>query len=105
MKILAEHLRVHGMRISAGPWTIYGESARPSEGKVIVALGRIAGKAATRSRIRRIAREVFSSRFGSAGDINLLLLARGDVTSHPRRKVRLHLSKLLVRIPGALARQ
>ena len=70
-----------------------------------MALGRTAGDATTRSRIRRIARDVFAERFGAAARINLLLLARSNVDALPRRRVRARLEELMVRLSGTLARR
>jgi len=70
-----------------------------------VALGRTAGSATTRSRIRRIAREVFADRFSRPAGVDLLLLARSDVSGHPRRQIRASLAELLTRLANALARR
>jgi ribonuclease P protein component len=68
-------------------------------------LGRTAGNAATRSRIRRIMREVFAQRFGSGEGVDLLLLARSNVEALPRRQVRAGLGELAARLSRALARR
>ncbi|MFI5339222.1 MAG: ribonuclease P protein component [Candidatus Methylomirabilales bacterium] len=97
-------LRRRGVRVSAGPWTACGNTASDGRGRLIVALGKAAGKATTRSRIRRIAREVFAERVGPAAGIDLLLLARSDVDDHPRRQVRVRLRELMSRLSNTLTR-
>ena len=101
----AGRLRRRGIRVSAGPWTACGDTAPPGGGRLIVALGRTAGGATTRSRIRRIAREVFADGFGRPAGVSLLLLARSDVSGQPRRQVRARLAELLTRLSNALARR
>lgn len=96
-------LRRRGARVSEGPWTACGDTASDGRGRLIVALGRTAGSATTRSRIRRIAREVFAERFGAAAGVDLLLLARSNVDVHPRQQVRAGLGKLMTRLSSALA--
>lgn len=96
-------LRRRGIRVSAGPWTACGDTARDGGGRLIVALGRTAGSATTRSRVRRIAREVFAERFGLAAGVDMLLLARSDLANHPRRQVRARLRELMTRLSSALA--
>ncbi len=100
---LAGHLRRQGVRVSAGPWTICANSA-PGRGRLILALGRASGGAVTRSRVRRIAREVLAGRCERPEAADLLLLARSDVSRHPRRQVRGSLAELLNRLSAALAR-
>jgi ribonuclease P protein component len=101
----AIRLRRHGVRVSGGPWTLCGDRARGAHGKVILALGRAAGSAVTRSRIRRIAREVLGLGRNASGGTDLLLLARGDVSRQARRQVRAGLAELLSRLCTALARR
>ncbi len=101
----AGRLRGRGIRVSAGPWTACGDTAPQGGGRLIVALGRTAGGAATRSRIRRIAREVFTDGVGRSARLSLLLLARSDVSRQPRRQVRATLVELLTRLSNALARR
>jgi RNase P protein component len=101
----AGRLRRRGIRVSAGAWTACGDTAPPGGGRLIVALGRTAGGATTRSRIRRIAREVFADGFGRPAGVSLLLLARSDVSGQPRRQVRARLAELLTRLSNALARR
>lgn len=98
-------LRRFGVRASAGPWTACGAKASGKSGRLIVALGRTAGCATTRSRIRRIAREVYGERFGPPAGVDLLLLARSDVSDQPRRQVRARLAELLARLSGMLERR
>lgn len=98
-------LRRCSVRVSAGPWTMCGDMASGERGRLIVALGRTAGGATTRSRIRRIAREVFAERFGSPAGTDLLLLARSDVDGQPRRQVRARLEELMTRLASKLARR
>ena len=69
-----------------------------------MALGRVAGSAVTRSRIRRIAREVFEQvGIEQAAPLDVLLLTRGDVSSHRRLQVRADLSGLVTRAFGVAA--
>ena len=98
-------LRRHGARVSEGPWTACGDTSSDGKGRLIVALGRTAGSATTRSRIRRIAREVFAERFGAAAGVHLLLLARSNVDAHRRQEVRAGLGKLMTRLSNTLARR
>lgn len=98
-------LRRRGIRVSAGPWTACGDTAPDGGGRLIVALGRTAGSATTRSRVRRIAREVFVERFGLAAGVDMLLLARSDLSKHPRRQVRARLRELMIRLSETMARQ
>jgi ribonuclease P protein component len=97
-------LRRCGVRVSSGPWAICGDTA-PDSGRLVVSLGKIAGNATTRSRIRRIMREVFAERFGVDGRVDVLLLARSSVAPLPRRQVRAGLDGLMGRLCGALARR
>ena len=97
------HLRRHGLRASNGAWNAYVAATRGG-GKLIVALGRTAGNATTRSRIRRIARGVFAEVFGAAARADLLLLARTDMHGHSRRQVRAELRDLMARLSNLLAR-
>jgi ribonuclease P protein component len=101
-----DHLRHRGVRVSAGPWTVFAERNQGRRGNLIVALGKTAGPAVARSRIRRIARDIFHKAEVTRGLVlDLLLLARSDVSSRPRRHVRTELSLLMARVPGALARR
>jgi ribonuclease P protein component len=98
-------LRRRGARVSEGAWTACGDTASDGRGRLIVALGRTAGGATVRSRIRRIAREVFAERFGRAAGVHLLLIARSNVAACPRREVRARLGKLMARLSNTLARR
>lgn len=102
---LAGRLRRQGIRVSAGPWTICANSAPGRDGRLILALGRASGGAVTRSRVRRIAREVLAACCKRPEPADLLLLARSDVSRHPRRQVRAGLAELLKRLSVALARR
>ncbi|HSD52364.1 MAG TPA: ribonuclease P protein component [Candidatus Methylomirabilis sp.] len=97
-------LRGRGARVTGGPWTLCGDRAHAAHGRLILALGRAAGTAVTRSRIRRIAREVLG-RGRTAAATDLLLLARSDVSRQPRRQVRASLADLLQRLSAALERR
>lgn len=101
----AIRLRRHGVRVSGGLWTLCGDRARGAEGKLVLVLGRAAGGAATRSRIRRIAREVLGGGRNASGGTDLLLLARGDLSRQARRQIRAGLAELLTRLCAALARR
>jgi ribonuclease P protein component len=80
--------------------------AAANQGCLIVALGRKAGYAATRSRIRRLARDVFKAGLlREGGTLNLLLFVRKDVSDQPRRKVRQDLQSLLARVPETIRRR
>ena len=84
--------------MTSGPWLAYVEKAPDQSGRLIVALGRAAGKATVRSRVRRIAREVYASRFGRPAEVSLLLFARGGVGEQRRKHLRGRLSEMLGRI-------
>lgn len=99
----AGELRRHGVRVSAGPWTICAKSTPGKAGRLILALGRASGGAVTRSRVRRIAREVLAAACRQPGGSDLLLLARSDLSRHPRRQVRAGLAALLKRLSVSLA--
>ena len=94
-------MRREGLRVSAGPWTACGHGV-PRGGRLIVALGRVAGNATVRSRIRRIARDTFVRTFGRRGGVDLLLLARSNVSALPRREVRARLEGVMVRLSAML---
>lgn len=102
---LAGRLRRQGVRVSAGPWTVCATDAPDRGGRLILALGRASGGAVTRSRVRRIAREVLATRCKRPEAADLLLLARSDVSRHPRRQVRASLAELLKRLSVALGRR
>jgi ribonuclease P protein component len=101
----ASRLRGRGVRVSGGAWTLCGDRAQQAHGRLILALGRAAGTAVTRSRIRRIAREVLGRGHDAAAGTDLLLLARGDVSGQPRRQVRTSLAELRRRLCAALERR
>ena len=101
----AARLRRLGVRVSDGPWTACGQKPTGRGGRLIVALGRAAGGATTRSRVRRTAREVFATQFGRPARLDVLLLARGDLSVQPRRQVRARLAELFTRVSNAVARQ
>lgn len=101
----ASRLRARGVRVSGGAWTLCGDRAHEAHGRLILALGRAAGTAVTRSRIRRIAREVLGRGRDADAGTDLLLLARGDVSDQPRRHVRASLAELLRRLCVALERR
>ena len=102
---VAARLRRRGVRLSAGPWTVCAETAPAGGSRLIVALGRTAGAATARSRIRRIARGVFFDPCRRTGALAVLLLARSDVSRQPRRQVRASLVHLCTRLSAALARR
>lgn len=101
----ARRLRRHGVRVSAGPWTICAEKAQADGGRLILALGRVAGGAVTRSRVRRIARQVLAEACCSPPGVDLLLLARSPVSHQPRSQVRASLAELLRRLLVAMSRR
>lgn len=101
----ASRLWRHGVRVSGGSWSLCGDWARGARGRLILALGRITGSAVTRSRIRRIAREVLGRGCDAAAGTDLLLLARSDASRQPRRQVRSNLADLLGRLCVALDRR
>lgn len=59
----------------------------------------------TRSRIRRIAREVLGRGCDASAGTDLLLLARSDASRQPRLQVRANLADLLGRLCAALDRR
>src|SRR3989304_1594586 len=101
----AIRLRRNGGRVSGGAWTLCGDRARGAHGQLILALGRAAGGAVTRSRIRRIAREVLRHGCEATGGTALPRRAGGDVSRQTRRQVRAGLADLLSRLCAALARR
>jgi ribonuclease P protein component len=70
-----------------------------------VALGRTAGGAVVRNRIRRIARDVYKGARGDFSGSAFLLAARSDVGDVPRRRVRVAIEGLLRRGHEVLARR
>jgi len=95
---VAARLRRQGIRVTSGPWLACAEDAPGQSGRLIVALGKVAGKATARNRARRIAREVYASRFGQPAEVNVLLLAKSDVTEETRERLRGRLSEMLGRV-------
>jgi ribonuclease P protein component len=69
---------------------------------LIVALGRTAGDAVTRSRVRRVAREVFRPLRDVKPRIDVLVLAREEVKKVPRRDLRNALQGLMARGADAI---
>lgn len=104
MEGLAGRLRREGVRASAGPWTVCAKTVGARGGRMVFALGKVAGRATARSRIRRIARDVFANTRAREAGVDLLLLVRGDVGRQPRRRVRATLAALLTRALEALQR-
>jgi ribonuclease P protein component len=102
---VASRLRGRGVRVSGGAWTLCGDRAPAPQARLILALGRAAGTAVTRSRIRRIAREVLGCGGDAAPGTDLLLLVRSDVSGQPRRQVRSSLEELVRRLCAALERR
>jgi ribonuclease P protein component len=99
---LVHQIRRSGLRLHSGPWTLYvGDSGK----RLVVSLGRTAGPAVARSRIRRIARSVFADRRLSSLDVTLLLTARAFVGEVTRTQLRADFSRLLDRVQHALARK
>ena len=76
-----------------------------SGGRLITALGRTAGGAVTRSRVRRIARDVFGRLQETEPGFDMLLLARGDLETESRRNIRTTLQGLMARGVDSVARR
>jgi ribonuclease P protein component len=105
-RAIATRLRKSGVRVSRGPWVLCADTTAACSGCVIVALGRTAGSAVTRSRVRRIARDVFKAGAPpTRGAVQLLIFVRRDVRDQPRRRIREDLRHLLARVPDALGRR
>jgi len=68
---------------------------------LIVSLGKRAGAAVVRSRIRRIARDVYRGLMDELRMYDVLLAAREDVSTHPRREIRLTLARIFQRATAA----
>lgn len=105
LETLAAELRRGGVRVSTGPWTLCVNTTSVGAGRLVLVIGRAAGGAVTRSRIRRLARTAFTDRRKTVDGVDCLLLVRSDVSDHPRRKIRADLTDLLARLPTALARR
>jgi len=88
-----------------GSWTAYVAPSGSSDGWLIVALGRSAGGSVTRSRVRRVARDVFRPLRDEKLGIDLLLLARDDIRKQSRRYIRNILQRLMTRGADALGRR
>jgi ribonuclease P protein component len=102
-KARAAELRGRGVRVAGGPWVVFAGPGK-GQGRLVAALGKSAGPAVTRSRIRRIARNVVRAERDRLDGVSLLLLARGDASRLPRRTIRAGIASVLARIPEALAR-
>lgn len=98
-------IRRKGLRVSGGPWTVYITPALQPSGRLVVALGRTAGTAVTRSRTRRIAREVFRPLRHDGVRMDVLLFAREDLRAQSRRHLRTTLQELLGRGARSLGRR
>jgi ribonuclease P protein component len=98
-------IRRSGLRVAHGPWAAYVALGAQPAGRLIVALGRSAGGAVTRSRIRRIARDLFRPMRDTSSGIDVLLLARNNVGQEPRRNVRRALQGLFERGGHALTKR
>ena len=88
-----------------GSWTAYVASSADSDSRLIVALGRSAGGSVARSRVRRVARDVFRPLHDKRLGLDLLLLARDDIRNQSRRYIRSTLQKLMTRGADALKRR
>jgi len=93
----AGQIRRSGVRVHGGPWTVFVAPEITVGGRLIVALGRTAGGAVVRNRIRRIARDVYKGVRGDFSGSAFLLAARSDVGVVPRRRVRVAIEGLLRR--------
>ena len=101
----AGQIRRSGVRGHGGPWTVFVAPGITASGRLIVALGRTAGGAVVRSRIRRIARDVYQGARGDFSGSAFLLAARSDGGDVPRRRVRVAIEELLRRGHEVLARR
>lgn len=101
----AGHIRRAGVKIHGGPWTIFSVAGTESAGRLIVALGRNAGGAVVRSRIRRIARDEHTKAHADLQGVDYLLAARSDVSDVPRSRLRVAIADLFRRGHEALARR
>ncbi len=88
-----------------GSWTAFVAPSNNPDNRLIVALGRSAGGAVTRSRVRRIARDLFRPVRDEKPGFDLLLLARDDVRNQTRRNIRIVLQRLFVRGKDAAGRR
>jgi ribonuclease P protein component len=105
-RAVAARLRNSGVRVSGGPWVLCADRTDGGSGQLIVALGRTAGPAVTRSRVRRLARDVFRAGLSPiCGTLQFLLFVRKNVRDQPRRRIREDLEHLKARVPDALKRR
>ena len=95
-------MRQAGVRVLYGPWVAYTSPGDPPT--LIVALGRAAGSAVTRNRIRRLARDVFRGTASCGVSTHTLLMARGLLDSIPRSQARKGLALLFERTTTAVCR-
>lgn len=90
-------IRRTGRRVQSGPWVLVLAPAVGPDGRLIAALGRKAGPAVTRSRVRRVVRECYGARRARLrGDI--LLMARANVSQVTRAQIRADLHHLFGRL-------
>jgi ribonuclease P protein component len=101
----AGQIRRCGVKVHGGPWTIFAAPGRTSERRLIIALGRSAGGAVVRNRIRRVARDVFTKTHKELVGADFLLVARSEISKRPRRRVRMSLDGLFRRGHEALVRR
>jgi ribonuclease P protein component len=101
----AGQIRRSGVRVHGGPWTVFAAPGITAGGRLIVALGRAAGGAVVRNRIRRIARGVYAGAREDFSGSAFLLAARSDVGDVPRRRARAAIEGLLRRGHEVLARR
>lgn len=100
-KTVFGRVRRDGIRVHGGPWTVSG---MPDDcDHLVVALGRAAGPAVVRSRMRRIARDVFLREEGQPPRRrSVLIMARASLAHEPRRRVRIKLEELKLRLEQAI---
>ncbi|MBI4536401.1 MAG: ribonuclease P protein component [candidate division NC10 bacterium] len=90
-----------GRRVQGGPWVMMVSPRPGGEGRLTAALGRGAGPAVTRSRARRIARHCYALWRARLAGMDVLLMARGDLSQIARRKIRGDLLHLFQRLGPA----
>ncbi len=78
-----------------------GPSQAPP-GRLIISLGKRAGAAVVRSRVRRIVRDVYRVFGNELRSYDLLLGARQDVSNERRRDLRVGIESLLRRALGVV---
>jgi ribonuclease P protein component len=76
---------------------MYVARSTDTGGRLVVALGRKAGDSVTRSRARRVARDVFRALLKQEPQPDILLVARDDIRQQPRREIRQTLQRLITR--------